>query len=67
MYMCKMLLDMTLSNHCVGAISLRGGKLRLLDMSGTHNSSLDMSHHCVGALFMRGTNPRLLDMSNVIG
>ena len=46
--MSKMLLDM--SNHCMGAISLRGAKLGLLDMSRTRHSSLDMSNHCVGAL-----------------
>ena len=58
--MSKMLLDV--SNHCLGAISLIGAKLRLLDMSRTRNSSLDMSNHCVaiGALLSRGGgSPRL--------
>jgi hypothetical protein len=50
--MSKMLLDV--SNHCLGAISLFGAKLRLLDVSKTRNSSLDMSNHCVGALLSRG-------------
>ena len=37
-----------------GVISLRGSKLRLLDMSKARTSSLDMSNHCVGAPVFAG-------------